>query len=67
MYNYILYLFGYNTDYYDEPQIIITDKRSEVEDKIKIILDKKEKRDVITNYDLVITELKEKIKHRLYE
>lgn len=58
MYSYILYLFGFNDDYYKPVEVIVEPPLHVIEAKIKFILDQKEKKGITNNYDKVIEELK---------
>lgn len=64
MYSYILYLFGFNNDYYKEPEVIVTPSLDIMEKKVKEILDNHRKQDMISQYQSVIDELKQKFKER---
>lgn len=66
MYNYILYLFGFYNQYYDEDK-----KSDDTIDEVPIIAQNSasnakigDKKDMITNYKNVIDELKIKLKAR---
>jgi len=64
MYQYILYLFGYNDDYYAPPEVYITPSPEKMRKRIEEVLETHKKKDVISKYDLVIEELKQKLKER---
>ena len=62
MYSYVLYLLGFYSQYYDdEPK---PDVKDEVAQKTHATLKKCDKKDMITNYQDVIDELKIKLKAR---
>lgn len=58
MYDYILYLFGWNNDYYKPVEVIVNPSPEVMMQKAQFIIDQREKKGLTNNYDKVIDELK---------